>query len=76
MSIADWLYRRELLSPDKIALVDTLHSNRRISYQEWNRNANRMANFLQQEIGIQKGDRVAVLSFNCLGKDWCSTAES
>ena len=66
MSIVDWLYRRELLSPNKIALIDTLHSNRRISYREWNRNANRMANFLQQEIGIQKGDRVAVLSFNCV----------
>jgi fatty-acyl-CoA synthase len=66
MSIGDWLGRREQLSPNKIALIDTLNSNRAISYREWNRNTNRMANFLRETTGIQKGDRVAVLSFNCI----------
>jgi fatty-acyl-CoA synthase len=64
--VGDWLAKREQLSPQKIALIDTLNSNRRVTYLEWNRNANRMANFFRDRLGIQKGDRVAVLAFNCI----------
>ncbi len=65
MTIAvDWLAKREKLSPNKVALIDTLNDNRRITYKEWNRQANRTAHFLRERLGIQKGDRVAVLASN------------
>ncbi len=66
MYIGDWLARREMLTPNKVALVDTLNGNRRITYREWNRAANRTANFLRERCGIEKGDRVAVLAMNCV----------
>ncbi len=66
MFIGDWLARREMLTPNKVALVDTLNGNRRITYREWNRTANRIANFLCEQLGVQKGDRVAVLAMNCV----------
>ena len=66
MYIGDWLARREMLTPNKVALVDTLNGNRRITYREWNRAANRTANFLRERLGVQKGDRVAVLAMNCV----------
>jgi fatty-acyl-CoA synthase len=64
MYIGDWLGRREMLTPDKVALVDTLRANRPITYREWNRAANRTANFLGQRLGVGKGERVAVLAAN------------
>ncbi len=66
MYIGDWLARREMLTPDRVALVDTLHANRPITYREWNRSANRTANFLRDRMGVSKGDRVAVLAMNCV----------
>jgi len=64
MFIGDWLARRTMLTPHKVALIDTLHANQEITYQEWNHNANRTANYLSTQFGIQKGDRVAVLAMN------------
>jgi fatty-acyl-CoA synthase len=64
MYIGDWLARREMLTPDKVALIDTLHADRPITYREWNRAANRTAHFLRERCGVQKGDRVAVLAMN------------
>ncbi len=66
MHLGDWLFRRELLTPDKLALIDTEHDHRAITYREWNRSANRTANFLRERLGIAKGDRVAVLAMNCV----------
>ena len=66
MFIGDWLARRENLTPNKVALVDTLNDNRKISYREWNRAANRTAHYLRERLGVQKGDRVAVLAMNCI----------
>lgn len=63
MVTGDWLGRRELLSPDKVALIDAEHGGRPITYREWNRAANRTARLLR-ELGIGKGDRVAVLAMN------------
>ncbi|MEK9162239.1 MAG: AMP-binding protein, partial [Chloroflexota bacterium] len=62
----DWLQKRAQLTPNKTALVDTLHNNRAITYSEWNRSANRTANFLRERLGASKGDRVAVLAMNCV----------
>jgi fatty-acyl-CoA synthase len=65
MYIGDWLARREMLTPDKVALIDAQRDCRPITYREWNREANRTANFLR-ELGVQQGDRVAVLALNCV----------
>jgi fatty-acyl-CoA synthase len=66
MIVGDWLARREMLTPDKVALIDTLNAGREITYRQWNRAANRTANYLLKRLGIEKGDRVAVLAFNCI----------
>ena len=66
MYLNNWLTRREMLTPDKVALIDTLHDKRRITYREWNRKVNRTANFLRQALGVQKGDRIAILAMNCV----------
>jgi len=64
MAIAvDWLDKRARLSPEKTALIDTL-GDRRVSYREWNAQANRTARFLAEGLGVAKGDRVAVLATN------------
>ncbi|HEX9373265.1 MAG TPA: long-chain fatty acid--CoA ligase [Roseiflexaceae bacterium] len=66
MYIGDWLARREMLTPSKIALVDATRDGRTISYREWNRAANRTANLLRGRFGVGRGDRVAVLAMNCV----------
>jgi fatty-acyl-CoA synthase len=64
MYIGDWLARREQLTPHKIALIDTLHGGRPITYRDWNRAANRTARLLREGFGVRKGDRLAVLAMN------------
>jgi fatty-acyl-CoA synthase len=63
MLIGDWLGRRAMLTPDKVALIDAIGGGRKISYEEWNSAANRTAHFLRA-LGIGKGERVAVLAHN------------
>ncbi len=63
--VVDWLQRRAWLTPDKTALVDAA-DGRRISFNEWNRSANRTARFLSARANIGRGDRVAVLAGNCI----------
>ncbi len=65
MFIGDWLGKRAVLSPHKVALIDTL-TNRSITYRQWNEQANRTANYLRDVLGVQKGDRVAILAMNCV----------
>lgn len=64
MIVGDWLGRREQYTPEKIALIDTIHANREISYRDWSRSVNRTGRFLIDRLGVKKGDRVAVLSYN------------
>lgn len=59
----DWLARREALTPEKVALVDAERGFRAITYREWNRAANRTANWLRT-LGVSKGDLVGVLAAN------------
>ncbi len=66
MYVNNWLTRREMLTPDKVALVDAANGNRKITYREWNHSANRTANFLRDCLGIHKGERVAVLAANSI----------
>jgi len=64
MFYGDWLHRRELLSPNKVALIDAVNNNQSITYREWNQRANRLANFLREVFGVGKGDRVSIYSMN------------
>jgi fatty-acyl-CoA synthase len=60
----DWLRRREMLSPSKVALINALNDNQPITYRQWNRQANQFANFLGDGLGIRKGDRVSIYALN------------
>ncbi len=60
----DWLARRALLTPNKVALIDATRDGQAITFREWDRAANRAANFLRERCGIVKGERVAVLAKN------------
>ena len=64
MFYGDWLYRREQLSPNDIALIDAEQGNQRISYRQWNARVNRMAHFFKHRLGIKKGDRLSIYSVN------------
>ncbi len=61
MNVAWWVQRWAELHPDKSAL---LYEGETITYSDLHRRANRTACWLQ-EIGIEKGDRVAVILNNC-----------
>ncbi|MBU0704007.1 MAG: AMP-binding protein, partial [Chloroflexi bacterium] len=63
MYIGDYLGRREIYSPDKLAIVDTGKDPAwRLTFRQMNERANRCANWLRDEAGIGKGDRVAILA--------------
>lgn len=54
-----------LLNPDKEALID-IPNNRRITFGELDERIRRLANGLCAELDLNKGDRVAILSKNCI----------
>jgi fatty-acyl-CoA synthase len=64
MFFGEWLQRRALLSPNKIALIDAIRDDQPITYGEWNRQASQLANCLLDGLGIRKGDRVSILAMN------------
>ena len=64
--VHDWLDRRAPLSPERVALIDALRGDRRITLREWNAAANRTARLLHDTLGVRRGDRVAVLAMNCV----------
>ncbi len=62
MYIGDYLGRREIYSPDKLAIVDAGKSPAwRLTYRQMNERANRLANWLKQA-GVGKGDRIAIFA--------------
>ncbi len=61
----DYLSKRNIFSPDAEALVD-VETGKRYTYREFNVRANKVANFLQGDVGFQKGDRLCVLAQNSL----------
>jgi fatty-acyl-CoA synthase len=63
MYIGDYLGRREIYSPDKLAIIDVGKSPElRLTYRQWNERVNRLANWLRDVVGIGKGDRVGILA--------------
>jgi fatty-acyl-CoA synthase len=63
MVIGDYLGRREIYTPDRLAIVDAGKSPEwRLTYRDMNRRANRLAGWLRDQAGVQKGDRVAILA--------------
>jgi fatty-acyl-CoA synthase len=61
MNIAWWVQRWDEMHPDKAAIIFKGES---ITYSDLNRRANRTGCWLQS-LGIEKGDRVAVILSNC-----------
>jgi fatty-acyl-CoA synthase len=61
----DYLSKRNVYSPEAEALVD-VETGKRYTYGEFNKRANKVANFLQQKVGLEKGDRLCVLAQNSL----------
>ena len=63
MYIGDTIGRRALYSPDETAVIDTGKSpTTRFTFAQLNKRANQLANWLQTEVGIKQGDRVAILA--------------
>lgn len=63
MYIGDYLARRELYSPDKLALVDKGKTPElRLTYCQMNERANRLAGWLKDQAGAGYRDRVAILA--------------
>ncbi|CAG0946901.1 partial fatty-acyl-CoA synthase, partial [Anaerolineae bacterium] len=62
MYIGDYLGRREIYSPDKLAIIDAGKTPEwRLTYRQMNERANKLANYFKS-IGIGKGNRVAIFA--------------
>lgn len=59
----DWIERHAARQPDKPACIDA-HTRRVITYAELDERARRLAAWLARDFGVQRGERVAVLSQN------------
>jgi fatty-acyl-CoA synthase len=59
----DWIAHFGRRTPDKTAVID-LASQRRLSYAEFDRRISRLAGHLRDQLGVRRGDRVAVLALN------------
>jgi fatty-acyl-CoA synthase len=61
INIGDWIRKWSFLQPNKRALI---FEDRPFTYQEVNLRTNRLGHFLL-DLGVQKGDRISVLLYNC-----------
>jgi fatty-acyl-CoA synthase len=61
----DWIAKWAIYSPEKIAIKEQ-ESGKTLSYRALNDQANALAFYLTQELGLEKGDRIAILAENCL----------
>ena len=61
----DWVSKWAVYSPDKIALKEH-ESSIVLTYKELNKLGNRVARHLCDEIGLQKGDRIAIIAENSI----------
>ena len=65
MNIGEITAKTARLAPRREALID-IPNQRRVSYGELDERVRRLANALSVELGLDKGERVAVLSKNCI----------
>ena len=63
VTVFDWITSHANHSPEEIALVD-LFSQREFTYTELNERVGRLSGYLRDDLGVARGDRVAVLSAN------------
>ena len=63
MHAADLMSKRAHLTPEREALLETA-TGRRFTYEQLNDRASCLANFFQDKLGVQKGDRVSILAHN------------
>ncbi len=63
IKVYDWLAHHAMFRGEHTALID-LASDRRFSYIETNDRTGRLATWLSRDLGVEKGDRVAVLAPN------------
>ncbi len=61
--MGDIIGHRAGLTPDKKAIFD-IDANINYTYEDLNDRANRLANYMKNELGILKGDRIAFISSN------------
>lgn len=59
----DWIKRHAERTPEKLAVVD-VHTGRTFTYAQFNERTNRLASFLRDTLGIERGDRVSILAQN------------
>jgi len=62
MNISEAVATHARLTPNKMGARD---SRRGLSYQQWHKRATRLANGLRG-LGLEKGDKVALLAYNCV----------
>ena len=62
MNISEAVATHARLSPQKLGARD---SKRQLTYEQWDKRATQLANGLRG-LGLQKGDKVALLAYNCL----------
>ena len=62
MNISDAVATHARLSPHKLGARD---SKRQLSFEAWHQRATQLANGLRA-MGLEKGDRVALLAYNCV----------
>ena len=65
MDAAHLMWKRAELTPDRVALVE-LETGERYTYLVLNQRTNRLANFMRDTLGIEKGDRVTILAKNSI----------
>ncbi|GHP00018.1 acid--CoA ligase [Reticulibacter mediterranei] len=63
INLGEWPGQRELLTPEKIGLIDG-RTSARFSYRALNLRARALAAYLKQSYHIRQRERVAVLAFN------------
>jgi fatty-acyl-CoA synthase len=61
--INNWIARHADINPNQLILIDE-KTDRRYTYETFNERTDRVAAFLKRELGIRKGDRVAMISWN------------
>ncbi len=61
--VGDWIGRRALITPKRIAVYDPA-SGQRLTYAQLNERANRVGVYLLDHLGLKKGDVVCLISRN------------